>query len=206
MIKFRSRIADYRQKLEKIFFYFIGVLSCILSVSSHEIAFAAEEAGHSFNFKDLFWPIINFAILVIILVKFLAKPAKEYFKKRTELIEKSIQEAEAAQEIAQKTLAEVKERLKNIDHDINEILNAAQKAGKNEKEALVAEGEHLKNKILEQAKAQIEFELQKAKDTIKSEAALLALELAEKQIKESLGKKEQATLIDEYIKKLEVKK
>jgi F0F1-type ATP synthase membrane subunit b/b' len=34
----------------------------------------------------------------------------------------------------------------------------------------------------------------------------LALELAEKQIKESLGKKEQTTLIDEYIKKLEVKK
>jgi F-type H+-transporting ATPase subunit b len=158
MITFKTQIKDYRQKLKKTFFYCICVLSYVLSVFTHEIAFAAEEAGHSFNFKDLLWPVINFAILVIILVKFLAKPAKEYFKKRTELIEKSIKEAEAAQEIAQKTLAEVKERLKNIDHDINEILNAAQKAGKNEKEALVAEGEHLKNKILEQAKAQIEFE------------------------------------------------
>ncbi len=34
----------------------------------------------------------------------------------------------------------------------------------------------------------------------------MALELAEKQIKEKLGKKEQETLVDEYIKKLEVKK
>ena len=206
MIKFRTHSADLREKIKKTLFYCICVLSSVLCIPPHEIAIAAEEAGHSFSFKDLFWPIVNFAILVVILVKFLAKPVREYFKKRTEMIEKSMEEAGAAKALAQKTLDEVKERLKNIDHDISEIVNAAKKEGKNEKEALITEGEQLKNKILEQAKANIEFELQKAKETIKSEAALLALELAEKKIKENLGTKEQKVLIDEYIKKLEVKK
>jgi len=167
---------------------------------------ATDAAEHAFTWKDWFWPVINFAILVVILVKFLAKPAKEFFKKRTEMIEKSIKDAEAAKELAEKALSEINERFKGVDREINEILDAAKKAGEKEKEAIIAEGERLREKIIEQARHNIEFELQKAKEEIKSEAALMALELAEKQIKERLGKKEQEALIDEYIKKLEAAK
>ncbi len=85
------------------------------------------------------------------------------------------------------------------------ILQAARKSGEKEKEAVIAEGEKLKEKIIEQAKANIDFELQKAKEQIKSDAALLALELAEKDIQEKLGKKEQEALINDYIKRLEEK-
>ena len=74
-----------------------------------------------------------------------------------------------------------------------------------EKEAIIAEGERLKEKIVEQAKANIDFELQKAKETLKSDAALMALELAEKEIREKLGQKEQESLIDDYVKRLEAK-
>ncbi|NOZ68690.1 MAG: hypothetical protein GXP46_05490, partial [Deferribacteres bacterium] len=76
-----------------------------------------------------------------------------------------------------------------------QIIEAARKSGQKEKEAIIAEGEHLKERILEQAKSNIDFELQKAKEKIKSDAALMALELAEKQIREKLGKKEQDILI-----------
>jgi F-type H+-transporting ATPase subunit b len=168
------------------------------------VVLAAEEAEHAFTFKDLLWPLVNFIILVAVLAVLFAKfDVKSFFKKRTEMIEKSIKEAEEAKELAQKTLFEVKERLKHTDREINEIMNAARQAGEKEKEEIMAEGERLKSKIIEQAKANIAFELQKARETIKSEAALLALELAEKNIKEGLGKKEQNALIDEYIKKLE---
>jgi F-type H+-transporting ATPase subunit b len=171
------------------------------------LAFAAEEGGEhvAFTWKDWFWPVINFAVLVIILVIFARKPFAEYLKNRTELIEKSLKEATEAKELAQKTLNEVRGRLKNTDSEIAEIIESARKAGEKEKEAIIADGERLKAKILEQAKANIDFELQKAKEKIKSEAAMMALELAEKQIKEKLGQKEQETLIDGYIKRLEAK-
>ncbi len=169
-------------------------------------AFAAGEGGeHHLTWKDWFWPIINFAVIVSLLVYFGRKPLREYFKKRTELIEKSLEEAAEAKELARKSLHAVKERLKNTDSEMEQILEATRKSGEKEKEAIIAEGEQLKKRILEQAKANIDFELQKAKEKIKSDAALMALELAEKQIKEKLGRKEQDVLTNDYIKRLEAR-
>ncbi len=199
----KIKISNFKFQIPKIFIFF-PIL--ILNFTFAAVAFSAEEAEHSFAWKDLLWPVINFAVLVAVLVIAARKPIREYFKKRTETVEKSLKEAREAKELAQKALDEVKERVKNVDSEINEILNAARNSGENEKEALIAEGERLRDKIIQQTKSNIEFELQKAKEAIKSEAAIMALELAEKQIKEKLGKKEQETLVDEYIKKLEVKK
>lgn len=185
-------------------FCLLSTVCCLVSFS----VFAAEGGEHAeqaFTWKDWLWPVVNFAVLVAVLVFFARKPFSEYFKKRTELIEKSLKEATEAKELAQKTLNEVKARLKNTDSEIEQIIESARKAGEKEKEAIIADGERLKAKILEQAKANIDFELQKAKEKIKSEAAFMALELAEKQIKEKLGQKEQEALIDDYIKRLEAK-
>ncbi len=202
----RSQKSEARKQKAAQFVVFCLLLTsyCLLSFTG---VFAAEEGGEhaAFTWKDWFWPVINFAFLVFILVFFARKPFAEYFKKRTELIEKSLKEATEAKELAQKTLNEVRERLKNTDSEIGQIIESAKKAGEKEKEAIVADGERLKAKILEQAKANIDFELQKAKEKIKSEAAMMALELAEKQIKEKLGQKEQEALIDDYIKRLEGK-
>jgi F-type H+-transporting ATPase subunit b len=171
-----------------------------------DTAYAAGGGGggeHGFDWEKLIWMVINFAALIVLLIFAGRRPVREYFKRRTEMIEKSIREAEEAKRLARISLEEVRERLKNTDREISEILDAAKKAGEREKEELITEGEELKEKILQQARANIEFELQKAKKAIKSEAALMALELAEKQIKERLGKEGHDALIDEYIKKLE---
>lgn len=186
-----------------ILFFFIIAANFIFAAS----AFAFSGGGgehHEFTWKDWVWPIINFSILFGVLFHFGRKPVREFLQKRTELIEKSIKEAEEAKALARKTLDEVQAKLKNTDSEINKILEGAKQAGEREKAALIAEGEHIKERIIEQAKANINFELEKAKKSIKTEAALMALELAEKQIKEKLGQKEQEGLFDDYIKKLEV--
>ncbi len=195
-----TRMKVEGRRMKSTFFKFI-LVSCILHLAS-SVVFASEGAEPAASFKDLLWPVINFAILVFILVKFGRKPISEFLKKRTELIEKSLKEAEEAKELAKKAFSEVQERLLGMDKEINNILESAKKAGEREKEALIAQGESLKSKIIEQAKANIEYELQKAKKAIKSEAALMALELAEKQIKEKLDAKGHEKLTEEYIQKI----
>lgn len=181
-------------------------ITMLLSLACAASAFASGGGGEaSFTWRDWLWPVVNFSILMFVLVFFGRKPLSEYFKGRTEMIERSIREANEAKELAQKTLKEVQDRLKNTDSEIEQIIESARRSGEKEKEFIIAEGEKLKEKIIEQAKANIDFELQKAKDTIKTEASLLALELAEKQIKEKLGQKEQEALIGDYIKRLEAK-
>lgn len=198
------QLSAVRKQKQLVVFCLLLTAYCLLSFTA---VFAAEEGGEhvAFTWKDWFWPVINFAFLVFILVFFARKPFAEYFKNRTELIEKSLKDASEAKEIAQKTLNEVRARLGNTDREIEDILASARKAGEKEKETIIADGEKMKEKIIEQAKANIDFELQKAKEKIKSEAAMMALEIAEKQIKEKLGQKEQEALIDDYIKRLEAK-
>jgi F-type H+-transporting ATPase subunit b len=206
MKAFRIQNIESRITTLKKLSFFIAILSPVSCLLSPDFAFASGGGEHhGIAWGELLWPFINFAILAAILIFFTRKPFKEFFKNRTANIEKSIKEATEAKKLAEKTLAEVRERLNNTEQETSQIIEAARKTGEKEKEALIAEGEHIKQRIVEQAKASIEFELEKAKQAIKSEAALLALEAAEKEIKKRLGSSEQEKLIDEYIKKIEVK-
>jgi F-type H+-transporting ATPase subunit b len=114
---------------------------------------------------------------------------KGFFKKRTELIEQSLREAREAKELAQKALAEVEERLKVKDTEMEQIIAGAKKSGENEKARLIEEGDKLKARILEQAKTNIDYEVKRAKESIKEEAVEIAMELAEKKLKENCQKK-----------------
>lgn len=190
----------------------IAIPALVLFLISPDLLFASSEAAaehagaehHGIAWGELAWPFFNFSLLAGILIFFTRKPFKEFFRSRTEKIETSIKTATEAKELAEKTLAEVRERLKNTAQETDLIIEAAKRTGEKEKASLIAEGEHIKQKIVEQAKASIEFELAKARQAIKSEATLLALEAAENEIKKRLGQKEQEKLIDEYIKKIEV--
>ncbi|MBA3070603.1 MAG: F0F1 ATP synthase subunit B [Nitrospirae bacterium] len=182
--------------------------SCIMYLASVSIAFASsggEEGGAGAIFKDYLWKIINFGILFFILYKFGKKPLQSFLKQRTELIEKSLKEAQQAKELAQKALAAVEERLKARDREIGEIVSSAKESGEKEKARLIEEGSRMKEKILEQAKTNIEYEVKRAKETIMEEAAAIAIELAEKKLKEKLTEEEQLKLLEESLVKIEGK-
>jgi F-type H+-transporting ATPase subunit b len=179
---------------------------CILNLAPVALAFGAEGGeAHESLFKSYLWQALNFAILVTILVYFMKKPLKEFLRKRTEIIEKSLKEAREAKELAEKALAEVEERLKLKDKEIEEILSRTRLSAEKEHSLLLQQGEQMKEKILEQARTNIEYELRQARDSIKAEAAEIALELAEKKLKERLTKEEQIRLIEESLKRMERK-
>jgi F-type H+-transporting ATPase subunit b len=163
-----------------------------------------EEGGGGSQVMAIVWQVLNFAILVAVLA-FAIKKAniKGMLRERTELIKKSIDEAREAKELAQKALAEVEERLKLKDQEIERIISAARSSGESERGAAEEEGKKLSEKILEQAKTNIEFELEQAKAEIRAEAVELAMELARKKIGERLTPDEQRKLIEESLAKLE---
>lgn len=178
----------------------------IFSIFSVSMAFGAEGASHGAEWKEWLWKILNFAILLFILVKFLGKPFKNFLKQRTEMIEKTLNEAREAKELAAKALAEVEERLKSKDKEIHDIISIAERSARAEYDQLVNQGEEMKVKVIEQAKSNIEYELKAAVDTIRAEAVEIAMELAEKKIKERLSEAEQIRLIEESLSKMEAKK
>lgn len=172
----------------------------ILTVTS--LAFASGGGEETPLWKEYMWKIINFLVLVLILFKFGKKPLQNFLKQRSETIAKTLQEAKAAREAAEKALREVEERLRTKDAEIEAILSAAKRSGELERNAIIEEGLKLKEKILEQAKSNIEFELKNAKKVIKAEAVELAMELAEKKLKEKLTIDDQERLLEDSLVKI----
>lgn len=200
-----------RNIVQSSFQFFTSLLLtayCIfLTVGAAFASSAGGEGEHHSVFQAYFWPVINFLVLIGLLYILLKKmDIRGYFKKRTELIEKSLQEAREAKELAQKALEEVEEKLKVKDREIETIIDAARISGAKEKAKLEDEGEKLKARILEQAKTNIDYEVKTAKEEIKAEAVEIAMELAEKKLKEKLTKEEQLKLLEESLRKIEEKR
>lgn len=189
----------------KVFHYVLFTACFLLFTCVAVFAGEGAEAEPSL-LKAYFWPVINFILLIVLLTYAMKKgDIKGFFRKRTELIEQSLKEAREAKELAQKALAEVESRLKTIDKEVEEIIASAKLSGEKEKGRLVEEGDKLKEKILEQAKTNIDFEVKLAKATIKKEAVEIAMELAEKKLREKLTREEQLKLLEESVTKIEGK-
>jgi F-type H+-transporting ATPase subunit b len=193
-----------RQKLINCLMFTAYYLLCSASLSLGTTG--GGEESHPSVFQAYFWPVMNFLLLVGILA-FLFKKVdiRGYFKKRTELIEQTLREAQEAKELAQKALTEVEERLKLKDKEIEKIVSAARQSGEKEKARMIEEGEKLKDDIIKNTKTNIDYEVKSARDVIKAEAVEIAMELAEKKLKGKLTREEQLKLLEESLAKLEGK-
>ena len=208
----RERVQDSKFTVQQTpsFSYASLLASCaslffVICIIYSGTAFGAEETGHAGEWKEWLWKILNFAILVAILVKFARKPLREFLSKRTEIIERSLREAQEARQLAEKALAEVQERLKLKDKEMEEILARTRLSAEKEQNLLIQQGEQMKEKILEQARDNIDYELRLAKEAIKAEAVEVAMELAEKKLKDKLTKEKQVRLIEESLRRMETK-
>ncbi|MCE5194660.1 MAG: ATP synthase F0 subunit B [Nitrospiraceae bacterium] len=187
---------------------FIFITFCFFTLLTAGLAFASGgETEHTPLWKEYLWKVINFSILVALLVLLIKKAdIKGSLKNRTELIERTLREAKEAKELAEKSLAEVEKRYRTKDKEIEEIISSAKKHGEEEKIKIIEEIKHLREKILEQTKVNIEYELREAKAAIKAEAVDIAMELAGKKLKDKISSKELSAFLEESIKEIEDKK
>jgi len=172
------------------------------------IAFAEEAAhggGHSAEITfwgDWFPRLVNFAIISVVLVYFLRKPTRDFFKNRTLEIENSIKQSQEARDQAVKALADMERKVRETEAEARAMVVDAQARGEKDKQALVEEGKRLAKDIQEQVKVGIEIEVQKAKADLATEAALLSVELAEGTIKKTISKQDHERIVKEYISKV----
>ncbi len=193
--------------MKRLFCMNAALLAAALSAAAPALASSAGGEGHGSSLMPLFWQVFNFAVLVAILVYAMKKAdVKGLLRDRSENIRKGIEDARAAREAAEAALAEVDERLRLKDQEIEKMVRAARASGEREREAAIKEGERLSRKIMEQARNNIQYELQQARAAIRAEAVELAMELARKKLGERLSAEEQRRLVEESLDKLEAGK
>jgi len=175
---------------------------CVVAVAA--VRAYAGEGGEAEgpSTMDWVWRIVNFAVVAGLLGYFLTGKVKAALSARIEGIETALAEAKAAREDALKRLADVQARLKDKDSEIASMVKQAEENGEKERALLIAEGEKAVQTILASAKENIGAELMKARDSLRKEAALLALEIADKLVRENIKKEDQARIAEEYIAKV----
>jgi len=185
-----------------------GVVSCTAATLVFAAIAFAEEAGHggqeeTITFMGDWLPrLVNFAIIAGVVVYFLRKPARDFFKNRTSEIAKALEESQLARERAVAALAEMDRKIKDLEAEMGRLIADARNRGEKDKEALIVEGGKVAQDVQAQVKQGIDIELQKARTTLAVEAALLSLELAEGKIKEKISSQDQERIVKEYISKV----
>jgi F-type H+-transporting ATPase subunit b len=164
----------------------------------------AEHASHAaLQMKDFGWRVLNFALLAAIVIWGMKKAnVKALLADRRTGIEKALKEAVQAREAAEKKYAEYSDKLSRATKEIDEIYASIKKEGEMEKERIIAEAKVGAEKIREQAEQTAAREVLKARAELREEAALLAVQLAEQNLKEKVGSDDQNRLVGEYLTKV----
>ena len=181
------------------------ILTFLLIVAFPMVALSAQSAGgehRGVNQWGLFWRFFNFFLLFGILYYFLGKQVKGFLVERKAGIERSIESARVTREQAERRFNEYEAQLKMIDQEISKIRGEAEAERGRLHERLEQEAKSVSNRIVQQAKRTIDLETAQAKATLRREASLLALELAEEQLKNQLDQNDHRRLVEEYIEKV----
>jgi F-type H+-transporting ATPase subunit b len=166
----------------------------------------ASEAAHGAidpaKVTDLILRTLNFLVFAGILIKLVAKPAKNFFAKRSQDIAQSLEELEAQKAAAAQALAEAQAKLAQVAAERDRIIQQYISEGELEKAKILEKAEMVAARIKEMAALSIEQETKKAAQDLKKEIADLSTQLAEDLLKKKVTYADQLQLVEEYLKKV----
>jgi F-type H+-transporting ATPase subunit b len=152
--------------------------------------------------KDLFWRVVNFAALMIILVKFGAKPIGAGLAGRQKRISEEIADLEAKKAAAEKSYREFEAKLATVEKDIDKIVEKAVAQAELEKIKILERAEQAAADIKRQAEMAVQKEVMEAKRSLKDEVADKAAAMAEALIVKNLTPTDQVKIVEDYLAKV----
>jgi len=156
-----------------------------------------EKLINDFAYGLFFWQILIFVLLIILLKKFAWKPILDSVNTREQGIKDALASAEAARKEMQNLQADNQRILQEARAERDAMLKDAREIKEKMISEAKAEAQVQGAKMIEQAKAAIESEKNAAMAELKSNVAGLALDIAERILKNELSSRETQTVMVE---------
>lgn len=144
--------------------------------------------------------VINFAVVAGLIGFGLKKKLPRFFRERTAMIQKGMEEARRVSEDANRRLREIEEKLGRLDSDIAQLEATAAAQGEQEAARLKSAAEEERKSIIQTAEEEIAAAANAARRDLKAYSAELAVSLAEKRIKVDGGTDQE--LVREFVDRL----
>jgi len=177
--------------------------------TEHEgVSEAAHEVEHhspmitATKLKDLFWRTANFIGLVLILVKFLAKPISSGLSGRRRQIKEELEDLEDKRDEAERSYKDFVSRLAGMEEEMDGIVEKAIAQAVVEKTRILEEAERAAEDIKRQAEAAVQAELVDARRILRDEVAEQAAAMAEELIVKNLTAEDQVAITEQYLERV----
>lgn len=192
-----EKILD-RKVVALVFALILPLLPAIVMAATGHDAGGGESHGDS----GMLWKVINFIILIAALAIVWFKFIRKMLDKRSVDIQKALDSAKEAKDIADRKAEEYRAKLAILDANVANVQNEIRLEGEAELKRIIAEAEVSAGKLREQAKFAAEQEIKKARIAIRAEVAELAATMAEEILKKELKDADQERIVKGYIDKL----
>jgi F-type H+-transporting ATPase subunit b len=149
---------------------------------SSPVRWIAQKTGLTVHQAHLLATGINFAIVAVIIIWAARKFLPGAFRNRGMAIQQALEEARAASNDANRRLAEIENRLRQLDNEIGQMQSNAEKEGDAEEVRIRAAAEEDVRKVVLAAEQEIASAAKQARRELTTHTAGLAIALARKQI------------------------
>lgn len=152
--------------------------------------------------KDLGWRIVNFIALMIILVKFGAKPIGSGLSQRRKKIKDEIETLEQKRADAENSYNQFQAKLATVESDIDKVVERAIAQAEVEKAKILEKAEQGAADLMRAAEMAVQNQVTEARRTLKNEVVEQAAILAEELIVKNLTADDQVKIIENYLDKV----
>jgi F-type H+-transporting ATPase subunit b len=152
--------------------------------------------------KDLGWRVVNFIALMIILVKFAAKPIGSGLSARRKKIKDEIETLEQNRAEAENSYNEFQAKLATVESEIDKVVERAIAQAEVEKTKILEKAEQGAADLMRSAEMAVQNQVTEARRTLKNEVAEQAAILAEEIIVKNLTADDQVKIIETYLDKV----
>ena len=152
------------------------------------------------------WTIVTFLVLLALLAKFAWHPLLEALESRQERIRKALEDADRARQELERLQQESAKMMQQARIEAESIVTQTRADAERLREELKHKAKDEADNILRNAQQQIQLQTRQAIQEIRHEVADIAVLLASKVLERNLAKEDNARLIDDTLKQIEMSK
>jgi ATP synthase F0 subunit b len=179
--------------------FFGGSLAVAGLLLSSAVPAAAASGGWR-PIYDVVMLWVNFGILVAVMVKLLRRPLRDFFRDRKEEVAAEIQRIEAEKERAKQRVKEAHAELEESQARLERVHGRIVAEGERIRDQIVEEARDHSRIMMEQARRRIDNQIVTARRNFKAELVDMAVDIAMKRLPEEITEDDNQHYIDLYLK------
>ncbi len=148
---------------------------------------------------NILWTFINIIVIFFILKHFLLKPVNDIIKKRQDIINESMNEAEKAKAGAEEFKNKYEETLKGVNAEADAIMEKAKTAAQKEYDSIIESARNDADTIIKNANRSINEEKEKALADLRLNAADMVIMAAQKVAEKSMSEESDRKMVEAFL-------